>query len=85
MSLKDEFLLEREEDIAGFLGIKITCDEHNNSLTMTQTVLIEQILVAMDMEDFNHKYTPADKDPLCIKILVKIRAMKIGTTGLLWG
>ena len=51
--------------MAGFLGINITRDEQNNSLTMTQTGLIEQILSAMDMEDCNHKYTPADKDPLC--------------------
>ena len=65
LSLKDEFLLEREEDMAGFLGIHIISDEHNNSLTMTQTGLIERILAAMDMEDCNHKYTPADKDPLC--------------------
>ena len=27
LSLKDEFLLEREEDMADFLGIKITRDE----------------------------------------------------------
>ena len=33
-----------------------------NSLTMTQTDLIERILAAMDMEDCNHKYNPVDKD-----------------------
>ena len=32
---------------------------------MIQTGLIGRILTAMDMEDRNHKYTPADKDPLC--------------------
>ena len=65
LSLKDEFLLEREEDMAGFLEINITRDEHNNSLTVTQIGLIGRILSAMDMEDCNHKYTLADKDPLC--------------------
>ena len=65
LNLKYDFLLEREEDMAGFLGINISRDEKNNSLTMTQTGLIERILAAMDMTDCNHKYTPADKDPLC--------------------
>jgi hypothetical protein len=63
--LKDEFLLEREEDMAGFLGINITRDKNNDSLTLTQTGLIERILTAMEMEDCNTKYTPADKEPLC--------------------
>ena len=61
---KDEFLLEREEDMTGFLCINITRDEQNNILTIAQTGLIEQILTAMDTEDYNHKYTPLDKDPL---------------------
>ena len=65
LSLKDKFLLEREEDMAGFLGINISRDKANNSLTMTQTGLIKRILAAMDMEDCNMKYTPAEKDPLC--------------------
>ena len=65
LSLKDEFLLEREEDMAGFLGINISRDANNKSLSMTQTGLIERILTAMDMEDCNLKYTPAEKDPLC--------------------
>jgi hypothetical protein len=53
LSLKDEFLLEREEDMAGFLGINITRDKNNDSLTITQTRLIERILTAMEMEDCN--------------------------------
>ena len=64
LSLKDEFLLEREDDMAGFLGIKIARNKDNDSLTMTQTGLIERILAAMEMEDYNLKYTPTDKDPL---------------------
>ena len=49
LSLKDEFLLEKEEDMAGFLGIQIESDVDNNTLTMTQSGLIDRILVAMDM------------------------------------
>ena len=51
--------------MAGFLGIDISRDKENKSLTMTQTGLIERILTAMDMEDCNLKFTPAEKDPLC--------------------
>ena len=64
LSLKDYFLLEREENMAGCLDINITRDEKNNSLTMTQTGLIKRILIAIDMKDCNHEYTPADKYPL---------------------
>ena len=55
LSLKDEFLLEREEDMAGFLGINISRNTNNNSLSMTQTGLIGRILAAMDTDDFNFK------------------------------
>ena len=51
--------------MAGFLGIDISRDKENNSLTMTQRDLIERIPTAMDMEDCNLKFTPAKKDPLC--------------------
>jgi hypothetical protein len=65
LSLKDEFLLEKEEDMAGFLGIQIVRDAENHTITMTQTGLIDRILVAMEMESCNMKYTLAEKDPLC--------------------
>ena len=63
-SLKDEFLLEREEDMAGFLGLKITRDVNKGTVTLLQTGLIDKILVATQMEECNLKYTPADKIPL---------------------
>ena len=50
--------------MAGCLGIQIERDSTNNTLTMTQTGLIDRILVVMDMEDCNLKYTPVEKDPL---------------------
>ena len=62
LSLKDTFLLEREEDMAGFLGIIIM--RKANTITMTQTGFTNLILGAMNMEDSNPKYTLADKDPL---------------------
>ena len=49
LSIKDEFLLEKEEDMAGFLGIQIDRDKDNKTLTMTQTGLIDRIIMAMDM------------------------------------
>ena len=33
-SLKDECLLEREDDIAGFLGLKIDQDTTNGTITL---------------------------------------------------
>ena len=51
--------------MAGFLGINIERDKENNTLTMTQTGLIERILTDMDMDTCNLKYTPVDKYPLC--------------------
>ena len=53
LSLKDIFLLEREEDMAEFLGINISRSKDGNKdiITMTQTGLIDRILRAMDMLD----------------------------------
>ena len=64
LSMKNEFLLEREEDLARFLDIQIERNKQNNKITLTQTGLTDRILETMDMKDWNLKYTPADKDPL---------------------
>ena len=63
-SLKDKFLLEREEDMAGFLGLKITRDAEKGTFTLLQTGLIDKILVATQLDECNLKYTHADKIPL---------------------
>ena len=63
-SLKDEFLLEREEDMAGFLGLNITRDADKGTITLLQTGLIDKILVATQLDECNLKFTPADKVPL---------------------
>ena len=62
-NLKDEFLLEKEEDMAGFLGLQIDRTTPG-TVVLTQTGLINRILVLMEMETCNPKYTPADKIPL---------------------
>ena len=62
-SLKDGYLLEKEEDVAGFLGIQVNRDG-KGTIKLTQTGLIDKILNSMDMQDSNPKYTPADKEPL---------------------
>ena len=70
LSLKDIFLLERDKDMARFLGTNISRSKYGSKdgskdvITMTQTGLIDRILRAMDMLDSNPKYTPADKNPL---------------------
>ena len=61
LSLQDIFLLEREEDTAGFLGINILRDEMNNTIIMTQTGLINRILNSIDVVNVNAKYTPSKK------------------------
>ena len=63
-NLKDECLLEREGDIAGFLGLQIDRDVDSGSVTLTQTDLIKRILVTMDMTEANHKFTLTDKNLL---------------------
>ena len=45
LSLKADFFLEKEKDMASFLGLNITRDRENKTLAMTQTGLIERILL----------------------------------------
>ena len=61
--LKEEFLLEKEEDMAGFLGLQIDRSKPG-TVVLTQTGLIERILVLMDLETCNAKFIPVDKIPL---------------------
>ena len=53
LSVKIEFLFEREENLAGFLGIQIEPNKENNKITLMQTGLTDQILEAMYMVDCN--------------------------------
>ena len=63
-SLNDSFLIEREENVAGFLGLSIERDRKGETLSLTQTDLIDCILEYMSMENSTIKYTQADKHPL---------------------
>lgn len=63
-SLKDKFLLEKEEDMASFLGLDIKHSEDGNTITLTQVCLIGRILKATGMEDSNPKSNPAGTTPI---------------------
>jgi hypothetical protein len=51
--------LEVESDVAGFLGVLIT-KKPDGTTHLTQTGLIQRILAALNMADFNTKETPAE-------------------------
>ena len=67
-SLKTGFLLEKEEDMAGFLGIDVHKDKTSKSIGLTQTRLIYRILTVTNMEICTLKYTLAENQPLCHEI-----------------
>jgi hypothetical protein len=60
--------LEVESDVAGFLGVLIT-KKPDDTIHLTQTGLIQRILLSLHMADFNtketsaeHGWSPIDKD-----------------------
>ena len=63
-SLTDGFLLEREDDMAGLLGLKIVCDIQDEPVTLTQEGLTDNFLAAMNLQDSNPNHTLVDKIPL---------------------
>ena len=63
-NLKDIFLLEREEDVARFIGLKFDRDNEKGNIALTQTGLINMILDATGMDDSNPKYISVEKDLL---------------------
>ena len=62
--MKDEFILEREEDVTGFLGLQIERDVKTSQINLTQMVLIVIIIEVIEIHDSSPKFTP-DKVPLC--------------------
>ena len=50
--------------MAGFLELKIERDKNNGTISLTQTWLIDRIIDAIETDDLNHKYTPAENDSL---------------------
>ena len=57
------FLLNVEDNVAGFLGILME-KQDDGSIELKQTGLIDRILKVMDLEDAKEKATPADTKPL---------------------
>jgi hypothetical protein len=56
---KEDMDLEVESDVAGFLGVLVT-KKPDGTIHLTQTGLIQRILAALNMADFNTKETPAE-------------------------
>ena len=52
--------LEVEDDMAGFLGVQITPDEQNGTVTLTQVGLAKRIVEALNLGNRPTKETPAD-------------------------
>jgi hypothetical protein len=61
--LKTKFDLDKEDDMAGFLGVSIETDKHG-SKTLTQTGLIDRILLLMNLSTASGKDTPATNGTL---------------------
>ena len=49
-SLMNEFMLEREEDVAAFLGLQIGRESKTGKKTISYSRLIDRILESMVME-----------------------------------
>ena len=65
--LKGRFDLDREDDMAGFLGVAIDTDQYGHKV-LTQTGLIDRVLLLLGLEASKAKDTPAaygalDSDP----------------------
>jgi hypothetical protein len=58
--------LEQEDDVAGFLGVKMECDSNTGLLKMKQTGLIGRVVEVLSLDDGYAwgKHTPAETKPL---------------------
>jgi len=56
--------IEREQSVAGFLGVHITRDETNSTIKLTQVGLTKRIIEALNIDRLPPKLTPAVKEPL---------------------
>ena len=55
-----DLTLEKEDDVAGFLGVKLTVDKKAGSVELTKTGLIDSIIEAMHLEDSSPKNNPVE-------------------------
>jgi len=63
-SLKSEFTLTEEGELATFLGISVDCNWTDKSFTLTQTGLIDRVIAAAGMTNCQGNRTPATQKPL---------------------
>ena len=50
--------LEKEENVAGFLGVAIERDDKKRTFTVTQTSLIDRVIMSMGLDEVDFKDTP---------------------------
>ena len=55
--------LEVEDDVAGFLGVQITPNDEDGTVTMTQRGLTDRIITALGRDDLEGVDTPAIETP----------------------
>ena len=58
-NLQKHMKLEVEDDMAGFLGVKITPNDEDGTVTMTQRGLTDRIVTALGCDDLEEVDTPA--------------------------
>jgi hypothetical protein len=56
--------LEKEEDVAGFLGVHIERDDTKGTIKLTQKGLIKRIIETLEIDHLHGKDTPAAAEPL---------------------
>lgn len=50
--MKDlDFLFEKEEDIAGYLGVSIDCNQSDGTLTLRQVGITKRIIEALHLDN----------------------------------
>ena len=59
LELQKTYDVDREEDVAGFLGLEMR-KHKDGSIELLQTGLIDRIIKSLGLEDANPKYTPAE-------------------------
>ena len=50
--------------MAGFLGLEVNRSGEKGMITLIQTGVINNIMIATQMEDFNIKFTPEENVPM---------------------
>ena len=61
MDLNKKFTLTEEEDVSAYLGVQVTMEDKEDTISLTQPYLIQRIVDALGpaVKDANVKTTPA--------------------------